>query len=186
MPLLSVVVVLHREQGYVEQCVRSVLDQDFEDVELIAVDDASPDHGPALLDALAAADPRVSVRHLPERVGLGAARNLALGMASGDYVWFVNTTDLVAPRSLAAVAAHIAATTPDVLLVHHGLRDAVGRTRPGPRRKLLQRVGQGGSRWTPFPAWPAWRPPPSTRSCGATSSATSARASAPRATTRSA
>jgi CDP-glycerol glycerophosphotransferase len=143
MPLLSVVVVLHREQGYVEQCVRSVLDQDFEDVELIAVDDASPDHGPGLLDALAAADPRVSVRHLPERVGLGAARNLALEMASGDYVWFVNTTDLVAPRSLAAVAAHIAATTPDVLLVHHGLRDAVGRTRPGPGRKLLQRVGQG-------------------------------------------
>jgi len=52
---------------------------------------------------------------------------------------------LIADKPLDELAnwPFIAATTPDVLLVHHGLRDAVGRTRPGPRRKLLQRVGQG-------------------------------------------
>jgi CDP-glycerol glycerophosphotransferase len=143
-PRLSFVLVAHREQAYLEECASSILGQEFEDVELVALDDASPDHGPELLDRLAERDPRVRVRHLPERVGPGAARNLGLDMAEGEYVWFVNATDRLPPGSLAAVAEHLAAD-PDVLLVHHSRTDSLGESRAGPDRKLLARVAERGA-----------------------------------------
>jgi CDP-glycerol glycerophosphotransferase len=143
-PLLSLVLVVHREQAYVEECVHSILGQDFAGVELLAIDDASPDHAPEILDALAARDPRLRVRHLPERVGRGVARNLALDAAKGRYVWFVNTTDRIPPGALAAVAEHLAAE-PDVLVVHHTVTDTLGSSRPGPGRKLLARIAESGS-----------------------------------------
>jgi CDP-glycerol glycerophosphotransferase len=144
-PRLSVVLVVHREQAYIEECTASVLDQGFEDVELVAIDDASPDHGPALLDELAGRDPRVRVRHLPERAGLGAARNLGLEMAGGDYVWFARTTDRLPSGALAAVADRLAATSPDVLVVHHSVTGALRETRPGPGPKVLARTAERGT-----------------------------------------
>jgi len=94
-PAISLVLVVHREQGWLPPLAASVLEQEFTDLELIAIDDASPDHGPELLDELAERDPRVRVKHLDARVGPGPARNLGLDLAEGSYVWFVNTTDLV-------------------------------------------------------------------------------------------
>jgi CDP-glycerol glycerophosphotransferase len=140
MPTISFVLAVHSEQAYLRACAASVLEQRFGDVELIAIDDASPDHAPALLDELAAADPRVTVRHVERRLGRGGARDLGLELARGDYVWFVETTDTVAPGALAAVAERLAAETPDVLLVHHSRIDMFRRTTPGPHRRALERV----------------------------------------------
>jgi CDP-glycerol glycerophosphotransferase len=144
MPLLTFVLVVHREQAYLAECAQSLLENDFGDVELVAVDDASPDHGTEILDELAERDPRVRVEHLASRVGLGAARNLALEMAAGEYLWFVSTTDLVAPGSLGPIARALMASSPDVLLVRHSHRDQLGRTRAGVRRELLGRVAERG------------------------------------------
>ena len=144
MPALSFVLVVHREQAHLERCVASMLDQPFTDVELLAVDDASPDHGPRLLDELAERHARMRVIHLPERVGRGAARNLALEAASGDYVWFVETTDRVAPGALAGIAEILRAAAPDLLLVHHAVCDALGRSHPGPERAALARAAELG------------------------------------------
>src|SRR5581483_1289221 len=140
MPTISFVLAVHSEQGYLPACAASVLEQRFADVELIAVDDASPDHAPALLDELAAADPRLTVRHSERRLGRGGARNVGLGLARGDYVWFVETTDTVAPGALSAVAERLAAEAPDVLLVNHSRVDMFRRTTAGPHRRLLERV----------------------------------------------
>src|SRR5919199_1990272 len=92
-PRVSFILAVHGEQAYIEQCTQSVLGQGLGDIELIAVDDASHDHGPELLDSLAERDERVTVEHLAERVGPGAARNAGLDRARGDYLWFVETTD---------------------------------------------------------------------------------------------
>ena len=115
------------------------------DVELVAVDDASPDHGPELLDALAARDERVRVLHLRERGGLGAGRDAGLAQATGDFVWFVHAPDRPAPGALAAVAERLRTLEPDVLLVDHARVDALGRERPGPHRGLLGRVAEDGT-----------------------------------------
>jgi CDP-glycerol glycerophosphotransferase len=145
MPRLSLALVVHREQGYLEPLVASILDQGAADVEIVAIDDASPDHVPAILDSLAERDARVRVRHLPSRVGLGAGRNLALEMAEGEYVWFVQTTGLLAPGALATVLDRLDATRPDVLLVQHERAGTTGGRRPGPHLDLLRRVAQTGS-----------------------------------------
>src|SRR4051794_29092895 len=141
-PLLTFVLAVHREQAYVRECAASILDQPFTDLELIAIDDASPDHVPELLDELAERDARVRVRHLPARAGLGEARNLALAEASGDYVWFVDATDRLPPGSRAAVVDRLREQAPDVLVVPHSRTGPLRRTKPGPHARLLARVAE--------------------------------------------
>jgi CDP-glycerol glycerophosphotransferase len=145
MPLLSIVLVVHGEQAFIEECVASVLGQDGgANIELIAIDDASPDHGPALLDALAERDPRVQVVHLDERAGPGAARNIGLQRASGDYVWFVNTTDRLPAGAIANVLAKLRETGADLLVFHHARLGALGKEHPGPHRRALERAAERG------------------------------------------
>src|SRR6266511_5768400 len=85
-PLLSIILVVYREQAYLRDCVSSVLDQSFRDIEFVAVDNSSPDQGPEILDELAEQDDRLVVHHLDRAVRLGEALNLALDSATGDYV----------------------------------------------------------------------------------------------------
>jgi CDP-glycerol glycerophosphotransferase len=144
MPLLSLILAVHDEQAYIADCAESILGQDLADVELIAIDDASSDHGPALLDELAERDARVTVRHLAQPVGRGDARNLGLDLASGDYVWFVSTTDRLPQGSLARVAEQLRSGSPDVLVVNHSTKDMLGRSRQGPHRKALARAAKDG------------------------------------------
>jgi CDP-glycerol glycerophosphotransferase len=123
-PVLSLVLVVHREQGWLPELAASVLEQPFGDLELVAIDDASPDHAPEMLDELAERDPRLRVKHLASRVGRGEARNAGLELASGEFVWFVETTDLV--RSVAAPKDH------DFQLVSYTRAGVLGEERPGP------------------------------------------------------
>jgi CDP-glycerol glycerophosphotransferase len=132
-PALSLVVVVHREQGWLPELAASVLEQPFTDLELVAIDDASPDHAPELLDELAERDPRVRVKHLPSRVGRGEGRNIGLELASGEFVWFVETTDLV--RSLAAPGDF------DLQRVAYTRASVLGEEKPGaPGRELWEMV----------------------------------------------
>jgi CDP-glycerol glycerophosphotransferase len=88
-------------------------------VEVVAVEDRSPDRSGELLDRYAARDPRVRVVHLAMNVGLGRARNAGLELARGGYVWFVDSDDWLPPGAVAAVRERLAATRPDVLVVDH-------------------------------------------------------------------
>jgi CDP-glycerol glycerophosphotransferase len=128
VPKLTVAVAVHREQGWVTELVASVLAQENADLELLAIDDASPDHAPEILDRLAERDPRMRVRHLPSRVGPGEARNIALDEAAGEYVWFVESTDLLPPGAARRVIEGLGG---DVLVVRHAVADLLGRLRPG-------------------------------------------------------
>ncbi|HEX9774434.1 MAG TPA: bifunctional glycosyltransferase family 2 protein/CDP-glycerol:glycerophosphate glycerophosphotransferase [Actinomycetota bacterium] len=115
MPYLSIVLPCYNVQAYVRECLDSILDQPFRDVEVIAIDDASPDHVGEILDEYAARDERVSVVHLTENVGLGEGRNIGLTHATGEYVLFVDSDDYLAPRSLEAIADRLKETQPDVM-----------------------------------------------------------------------
>ena len=117
MTLLSIVLPCYMVQGYVRQCLDSMLGQSSGDFEIIAVDDASPDHTGEILAEYAARDARVRVVTAPQNVGLGRARNLGLEHATGEYVWFVDSDDWLAEGALAAVAARLRETSADVLIV---------------------------------------------------------------------
>ena len=144
-PRLSVVLVVHRDQAYLRECVASVLGQPFRDVELLALDDASPDHAPELLDELGEGDERLVVRHLERALPIGEARNVALASARGEYVWFVETTDLLAEGALEAVAARLEETEPDLLVVDHAKSGALGPARPGPHGEVLRAAAGVGT-----------------------------------------
>ncbi len=113
-------------------------------IEVIAVDDASPDGSAAILDDRAAADPRLRVVHLAVNGGQGPARNAGLDLASGEYVWFVDGDDRLADGALAAIGARLAHSRPDVLLIDWVSSYAGGRTAPSPGTGLLARVPAGG------------------------------------------
>ena len=119
MAMLSIIVAVHNVQGYLRECLDSVLAHPGSDIEVIGVDDHSPDHSPAILDEYAQRDPRLNVIHLATNVGLGLARNAGLDEATGEYVWFVDGDDWLAPGAISAVLARLRATDPDLLLVDH-------------------------------------------------------------------
>ncbi|MFF9670113.1 CDP-glycerol glycerophosphotransferase family protein [Streptomyces eurythermus] len=140
MPRFSVIVPCYRVQGFLPECLDSVLGQSFGDFELIAVDDRSPDDCGAILDEYARRDPRVKVLHLPENVGLGMARNAGLPHATGDYLLFLDSDDTLTPGALEAVADRLAETAdPDVLVFDYARTYWWGGTRRNVLAHLLAR-----------------------------------------------
>ncbi|GAA0473393.1 glycosyl transferase [Paractinoplanes deccanensis] len=137
MKLLSIVVPVYKVQGYLRQCLDSMLSQSFTDFEIVAVDDRSPDHSGAILAEYAERDPRVRVVTAPENLGLGRARNLGLEHATGEYVWFVDSDDWLSTGALAAVAARLRATAADVLIVGWDRVHWDGRVQTGSAKKAL-------------------------------------------------
>ncbi|MGW0879624.1 bifunctional glycosyltransferase/CDP-glycerol:glycerophosphate glycerophosphotransferase [Streptomyces sp. NPDC002671] len=117
MPRFSVIVPAYKVQAYLSECLDSVLSQSYTDLELIAVDDRSPDSCGALIDEYAARDTRVKPVHLPENRGLGEARNAGMAEATGDYLVFLDSDDTLTPDALHAIAGRIKETgEPDVLV----------------------------------------------------------------------
>ncbi len=91
-PILSVVVPIYKVEQYLERCVNSILDQDYKDLEVILVDDGSPDRCPEICDELAKKDTRVKVIHKPNG-GLSSARNAGIEIATGRFIAFVDSDD---------------------------------------------------------------------------------------------
>ncbi|WP_129308846.1 CDP-glycerol glycerophosphotransferase family protein [Streptomyces sp. L2] len=118
MPRFSVIVPAYKVQAYLSECLDSVLSQSYPDLELIAVDDRSPDACGALIDEYAARDARVKPLHLAENQGLGRARNAGMAQATGDYLLFLDSDDTLTPGALGAIADRIKETGEPDVLVH--------------------------------------------------------------------
>ncbi len=92
--LISVIVPVYKVERYLDQCVSSIVNQTYKNLEIILVDDGSPDGCPAICDAWAARDERVRVIH-QKNAGAGAARNAGLTAATGDLIAFVDSDDYI-------------------------------------------------------------------------------------------
>lgn len=137
-PLISVVLAVRGVKRYLPGCLDSILCQPAPaGIEVIAVDDASPDACGAILDARAAAGPRLRVIHRAAGSGPGPARMRGLAEATGAYVWFADPDDLLAGGSLAAVAGKLERDRPDVLLLDYRILRPHGGTEPSPGAGLL-------------------------------------------------
>ncbi|MFG2359479.1 CDP-glycerol glycerophosphotransferase family protein [Streptomyces sp. NPDC048521] len=144
MPRFSLIVPCFKVQGFLRECLDSVLTQSFDDFELIAVDDCSPDGCGAILDEYAERDPRVRVLHLPENVGLGRARNAGLPLAGGDYLFFLDSDDTLTPGALRAIADRLEeAADPDVLVFDYARTYWWGGTRRNVLADVLAEAGPG-------------------------------------------
>lgn len=119
MPQISVVVPVFRVEKYLERCVDSIQAQTFSDLELILVDDGTPDLCGAYCDTDALSDERIIVIHHRNQ-GQGAARNRGVDVASGAWVHFVDSDDLIHPQMLEIL--HDSAVDADVgisMCVYH-------------------------------------------------------------------
>ncbi len=96
MPELSVVIPVYKVEKYLPDCVESVLAQSFRDLEIILVDDGSPDNCGRLCDEYAARDARVRVIHQKNQ-GLSQARNVGLDASHGEYLCFIDSDDMISP-----------------------------------------------------------------------------------------
>lgn len=97
-PLISVIVPVYKVEQYLKKCVDSILGQTYENLEIILVDDGSPDGCGSICDEYACLDERVRVIH-KENGGLSSARNAALDVARGAYIGFVDSDDWLEPQT---------------------------------------------------------------------------------------
>ena len=102
-PLISIVVPVYRVESYLAQCVGSLRAQSYSNIEIICVNDGSPDRCELLLDMFDELDPRITVI-TQENKGLPAARNAGLTVATGDIVMFVDSDDYLEPNACKVVA----------------------------------------------------------------------------------
>jgi CDP-glycerol glycerophosphotransferase len=144
LPLISVIIPVYNVAEYLPECLDSVLGQADAGLEVIAVDDASPDTCGQILDDRAAADPRLRVVHLAANAGPGNARNVGLRMAGGEYAWFIDGDDRLAEGALTAIGARLGPDRPDVLLIDWVSSYPGGRSESSPGRELLARLPSAG------------------------------------------
>lgn len=91
-PCVSVIVPIYNVENYLDRCVKSIINQTYKDIEIILVDDGSPDSCPQKCDEWEEKDERIKVIH-KQNAGLGYARNSGLEIATGKYVYFVDSDD---------------------------------------------------------------------------------------------
>ena len=97
--MVSVIIPIYNVEKYLEECVESVLCQTYQDLEIILVDDGSPDGCGAICEEYAQKDKRVRVIH-KENGGLSDARNAGLNVCRGDYIVFVDSDDCIHPQMI--------------------------------------------------------------------------------------
>lgn len=115
MPFLSVIIPVYKVEDYLNRCVESVLNQNFTDLEVILVDDGSPDNCPKICDDLAQRDVRVKVIH-KQNGGLSSARNAGIEVAQGEYIAFLDSDDAWAEGKLAEVVDVIKKTNSEMTI----------------------------------------------------------------------
>lgn len=95
-PLVSIIVPIYKIEKYLRQCIDSLVAQTYRNIEIILVDDGSPDNCGKICDEYAGKDSRIKVIH-KKNEGLSVARNTGIDIAKGDYLMFVDSDDWVEP-----------------------------------------------------------------------------------------
>ena len=124
--LISVIVPVYKVEKYLNRCVDSILNQTYTNLEVILVDDGSPDSCPAICDEYAGKDKRVKVIHKPN-AGVSAARNDGIAAANSEYITFIDSDDWIEPDYLQTLMSH----SNDADYVCSGLNCWIGKDNVG-------------------------------------------------------
>lgn len=113
---LSVIIPIYKVEDYLINCVESVINQDFKDLEIILVDDGSPDRCPQICDELSKKDSRIKVIH-KSNGGLSSARNAGLEISTGKYVTFLDSDDRWGENKLLSIMKKISEYDVDIFFL---------------------------------------------------------------------
>lgn len=119
-PLISIIVPIYKVEPYLKRCLDSIVNQTYTNLEIILVDDGSPDNCPAICDEYAAKDKRIVVIH-KENGGLSDARNAGLDICKGEYISFVDSDDWVDLSYIEVLISLQKKYTADITIAEHDL-----------------------------------------------------------------
>lgn len=114
-PLISVIVPVYGVEKYLDRCLDSIVNQTYRNLQIILVDDKSPDSSPGICDKWAQTDSRISVIHKDVNEGLGMARNTGLTIAEGDYITFVDSDDYLDKDAYRQLVENAVGTGADIV-----------------------------------------------------------------------
>ncbi len=118
-PLISVIVPIYNVEKYLDQCISSIASQTYKNIEIILVDDGSPDNCPKMCDDWAKKDERIKVIH-KQNGGLVSARKAGILSSTGDYVMNVDSDDYIGEALIEKVAKVIQENdSPDIVAFNH-------------------------------------------------------------------
>ncbi len=115
----SIIVPVYNVADYIEKCLNSVICQDFDDYEIIVVDDESPDNSMEIVENFAKKDPsRFQIVHQKNK-GLGGARNTGASVANGQYLFFIDSDDYIEPKTLSKISKMLDENPCDILMFQY-------------------------------------------------------------------
>lgn len=126
---ISIIVPVYKVEKYLNRCVDSILAQSHRDIEVILIDDGSPDSCGRICDEYSRLDKRVKVIH-QENKGVSSARNAGLDFASGDYIGFVDSDDYIEPDMYETLLHLIKSTEADIACISMAVHDSNGNQEP--------------------------------------------------------
>ena len=144
-PLFSIIVPVYKVEEYLAECLDSILSQSFKDFEIICVNDCSPDGSAKILADYAKKDSRIKVIEHSVNQGLSAARNTGVAAATGDYIYYIDSDDMIAEKTLEILEWQIRCTRADIVVF--GIQDLI----PSPQDPWFDKVSSTRSAWySPF------------------------------------
>ena len=118
MPLVSIIVPIYKVESYLRRCLDSVISQTYVNLEIILVDDGSPDNCPQICDEYAEKDKRVVVIH-KKNGGLSDARNAGLDICKGEYISFVDSDDWIDEKYIEILFNLLQTERADIAIINH-------------------------------------------------------------------
>lgn len=116
MVKISVIIPVYNVEKYLSQCLDSVINQTFKDIEIICVNDGSSDNSLEILKDYAQRDDRIIIKNFEENKGVSAARNWALNIAKGEYIYFIDSDDWIEKNYLEVMFKTIEQTGADIIM----------------------------------------------------------------------
>ena len=104
-PLISIIIPVYKIEKFIDKCIKSIISQTYRNLEIILVDDGSPDKCPSICDKYAKIDNRIKVIHKPNG-GLSDARNAGIDICKGDYIGFVDGDDYISENMYEHLLEH--------------------------------------------------------------------------------
>lgn len=118
MEKISVIIPAYNAEKYLEQCVESVQSQIYDNIEIIIINDGSTDRTAEIIERLKAKYPRIRTLHKRKNEGIGAARNSALELVTGQYVLFLDSDDWIDPNHISDLYDLLVRTDSDVSIAN--------------------------------------------------------------------
>lgn len=125
--MISIIVPVYKVEPYLRQCVDSILNQTYRDLEILLIDDGSPDCCGKICDEYEKKDKRVRVFHTENR-GLSIARNLGLKETQGDYIGFVDSDDWIEPDMYEVLLKCLEETGADICVCGYSYENGIRTT----------------------------------------------------------